>query len=97
MEESLKAAEGKVSELEKNLVELKTQKETSNSTFSATIVDLNDQLKLAIDTNEDLKESLMKSQIEVLESGNEAFDNAKEQVLCLYPKWIYSRSTTSRS
>lgn len=90
LEKSLKDAEDKAPDLENGLDKLKTQKESFGSKCMTNIANLNDHLKLAIDSNEDLRESLRKSQIEVLTTGDEAFDKAKEQVLCLYPKVDFS-------
>lgn len=78
LEKNLKDIESKASGLEKDLTELKAKKEASDSGLNKIISDLKDQLNSALDANEELKESLKKSQIEAIIVGDEAFDRAKE-------------------
>ena len=78
--------------LQKKLFDLEKDKKSLESehqmALSAVAEDLR-QVKASnqelLSSNSELTESLKRAQIEVLSAGDEAFDKAKDQVLCLYP------------
>ena len=92
LRETHKVQSEKLSTAEKTLVKEKEHRETLDSENKFTLTQLDEWLKAEKATNDELKativelkEALKKSQVDVLSAGDEAFERAKEKVVCLHP------------
>lgn len=88
MKDSLNVHIDKVEELNKQLSEVKKQKETAKSKcleFVTTTSILVRDVEQAQDLNETLKKSLQDTQFYQLSADDKYFERAKAQVLCITP------------
>ena len=84
LKDDQKVKSDKITAQEKSLLEEKTRRETLEMESRKSLTQLIDKLKSTKTANDDLKEALNKSQMEVLSTMDKAFNRAKDQTLYLY-------------
>lgn len=74
--------------LEKKLLveKIKREKlEAKNQELQSTVIKQSKEMKSTQESNDQLQKALQKSQIDVLDAGDDTLDSVKAQVLCLHP------------
>lgn len=84
----LKVQIEKVEDLNKQILEMNKQKETTKSKcleLETTIFGLIQEVEQAQELNETLKKSLLEAHVDMLSVGDKGFERAQAQELCLKP------------